>query len=203
MAVSSKARIQQVAVLGGLLALALYFPYLWFGVTPFASDAEYSQADIDALLEGKDVPDFYAEALPEISAADLARQKENFSWCRFCHTLDQGGHNRVGPNLHRIYGQPAAVVDHFGYSDAFNELREQGFVWTPENMLGFISDPHDAVPGNRMRYPPMIGYTMCAKRNELIAEYLLRMSAPGAPSDMDIGPSPEMEETGQAFDACS
>jgi len=202
MGVSAQARVLQVIVLGGLLALALYFPYLWFGVTPFASDAEFSDAEIAAMLAGKNVPDYYAEPLPEISVADLARQKEAFSWCRFCHTLDQAGHNRVGPNLHMIFGQPAGVADHFGYSDSFVELREQGFVWTPENMQGFIADPHVMVPGNRMRYPPMIGYTMCDKRDEMIVEYLLRMSAPGAPADTSIGPSPEMEQTGKPFDAC-
>lgn len=186
MAVSTRARVLHVSVLGGLLALALYFPYLWFGVTPFASDDEFSDADIAALLEGRDIPDFYAQPLPEISMEELAKQKADFTWCRFCHTLDAEGHNRVGPNLHRIFGQPAAVVSHFAYSDAFIELRESGHVWTPENMLAFIQDPHDLVPGNRMRYPPMIGYEMSAERDANILAYLLRMTAPNAPSDATI-----------------
>jgi cytochrome c2 len=53
-------------------------------------------------------------------------------------------------------------------------LRESGFVWTPENMAAFIADPHVMVPGNRMRYPPMIGYEMSAERDANIIEYLLR-----------------------------
>ena len=175
MSVSPQARILQVVVLGGLLALALYFPYLWFGVTPFASDNEYSDADIAALLEGTDLPDFYAMALPERSVEELAKQKEDFTWCRFCHTLEEGGHNRVGPNLHGIFGQPAGVVDHFDYSDAFIErARAEQWVWTPENMAVFIADPHVVFPGNRMRYPPMIGYEMSAARDANIIEYLLR-----------------------------
>ena len=186
MAVSTGARVQQVVVLGGLLALALYFPYLWFGVTPFASDAEYSETEIAALLEGKNVPDFYAEPMAEISMDELARQKQDFTWCRFCHTLDAEGHNRVGPNLHKIFGQPAAVVDHFDYSAAFIELRESGHVWTPENMLEFIQDPAHFAPGNRMRYPPMIGYEMSDERDANIIAYLRRMTAPGAMSDMEI-----------------
>ena len=186
MAVSTGARIQQVIVLGGLLALALYFPYLWFGVTPFASDAEFSDAEVAALLEGREVADVYAQPLPDISMDELAKQKADFTWCRFCHTLDAAGHNRVGPNLHQIFGQPAAVVDHFAYSDSFIELRESGLVWTPENMLEFIQAPHEFVPGNRMRYPPMIGYEMSAERDANIIAYLLRMTAPGAISDMEI-----------------
>jgi len=186
MAVSTGARIQHVVVLGGLLALALYFPYLWFGVTPFSSDTEFTDAEISALLEGKAVANVYAEPLPDISIEELARQKADFTWCRFCHTLDADGHNRVGPNLHQIFGKPAAVVDHFAYSDAFIELRESGHVWTPETMLAFIQAPHEFVPGNRMRYPPMIGYEMSAARDKRIIDYLLRMTAPGAPSDLTI-----------------
>ena len=176
MSVSAGARVFHVAVLGGLLALALYFPYMWFGVTPFVTDVEFSDAEIAAMLEGKNLPDFYARPLPERTAEELAAQKEAFTWCRFCHTLEEGGHNRVGPNLHRIFGHPAGVVKHFPYSDAFVALREQGFVWTPENMLGFIDNPHAMVPGNRMRYPPMLGYEKSPERDQQIIEYLLRES---------------------------
>ena len=176
MRVSTGARVFHVAVLGALLALALSFPYMWFGVTPFTSDAEYSDAEIAQLLAGKKVPDFYAVVLPERSEAELKEQKEAFTWCRFCHTLDQGGHNRVGPNLHRILGQPAAVVDHFDYSNSFIELRESGLVWTPELVRAFIDDPSHFAPGNRMRYPPMLGYEKSVARDEMIIEHLLRMT---------------------------
>jgi cytochrome c2 len=174
MSVSTGARVFHVTVLGGLLVLALFFPYLWFGIVPFESDAEFSEADIRELLAGTAYPDFYAQPLPERTPEELAAQKEAFTWCRFCHTLDQGGHNRVGPNLHRIFGQPAAVVDHFPYSDEFIALRESGWVWTPENMAAFIAAPGTLVPGNRMRYPPMLGYEMNAERDAMILEYLLR-----------------------------
>ena len=175
MSVSTQARMTQVIVLGGLLALALYFPYLWFGVTPFASDKVYSDAEIAELLEGTNYPDFYAMPLPDRTPEELARQKENFTWCRFCHTLEQGGHNRVGPNLHRIFGQPAGVVDHFPYSDDFIErARAEQWVWTPDNMAAFIAAPHVIFPGNRMRYPPMLGYEMSLERDADIIEYLLR-----------------------------
>jgi cytochrome c2 len=174
MSVSIGTRVFHVAVLAGLLALALYFPYLWFGVTPFASDAEYSDADVEALLDGSDLPDFYAKALPVRTEEELVAMKKAFTWCRFCHTLEKDGHNRVGPNLNRIFGQPAAVVDHFPYSDSFVKLREDGVIWTPELVAAFIADPHEMVPGNRMRYPPMIGYEMSAELDAMIIEYMLR-----------------------------
>lgn len=176
MSVSAGARLIHVGILGGLLALALYFPYWWFGVVPYSVDYEVSDAEIARLLQGVDLPDYYAEALPGISEEELASQKEAFTWCRFCHTLEADGEHRVGPNLHRIYGKPAAVVKDFAYSSAFLQAQKDGLVWTPELMASFIDDPHGMVPGNRMRYPPAIGYEKSPERDRLILDYLLRMT---------------------------
>ena len=156
------------------LGLALYFPYWWFGVVPFAVNNPVSQDKIETLLAGKNIPDYYAAPLPEISDEEAAAQKEAFLWCRFCHTLEKDGENKVGPNLHHIFGKPAALVGTFPYSGAFTEARENGLIWTEETIKALIADPHSLVPGNRMRYPPMIGYEDNPERQRLIYEYLLR-----------------------------
>jgi cytochrome c2 len=174
MNVSLSTRLFHAAILAAFLALALYFPYLWFGITPFHTDVVVSEAEISALKVGADTTDWYAQPLPERSEAELAMQVEQFQWCRFCHTLTEGGEHRVGPNLYRIYGQPIAVVSNFPYSDAFLDFQKPGVVWTPELMKQFIANPHDMVPGNRMRYPPMVGYEMSEERDDMIVEYLLR-----------------------------
>lgn len=176
MKVSATAKAVYVLVLLGLAGFALYFPYLWFGVVPFGSDYTISEAEIQALVADKAIPDYYAQSLPDISDTELAAQKESFLWCRFCHTLEAGGENRVGPNLHRIYGKPAAAVSGFAYSDSFLKAQADGLIWTPETMAAFIADPGHYVPGNRMRYPPMIGYEMSAERDQQIIDYMLRMT---------------------------
>ena len=174
MSVSLAVRLLQAGTLLAFLFLALYFPYWWFGVVPFAVDNEIPQSEIERLLEGKNLPDFYAIELPEVSAEEYEAQKTAFTWCRFCHTLEQGGENRVGPNLYRIFGKPAGVVEGFPYSGAWIEARENGLVWTPETMKALIEDVHALVPGNRMRYPPMIGYEDSPERRQQIFDYLLR-----------------------------
>lgn len=174
MSVSTGERWLHAGILLAFLGLALYFPYWWFGVVPFAVTNNISQDKIDTLMAGQSLPDFYAEPLPPISDAEYAAQKEAFTWCRFCHTLNEGGENRVGPNLYRIFGKPAAVLESFPYSDAFIEARENGLVWTPETMRALIADPAKLVPGNRMRYPPMIGYEDNPERQRRMYDYLLR-----------------------------
>lgn len=174
MTVSAGARFSHAATLLAFLGLALVFPYWWFGVVPFAGDEDITQSEIDRLLTGTNQPDYYAMPVPAVSVAEAEAQKAAFMWCRFCHTLTSDGENRVGPNLHRILGKPAAVLSGFPYSSAFIAARDGGLIWTPETMAALIADPHELVPGNRMRYPPMIGYENDPERQRRIFEYLLR-----------------------------
>lgn len=72
-----------------------------------------------------------------------------FKRCRACHTLDEGGRNKVGPNLWAIWGAKAASHDGFAYSKA---LKESGIVWDDETMDAYIRKPREAVPGTRMSF---------------------------------------------------
>ena len=47
------------------------------------------------------------------------------------------------------------VVRNFAYSGGFLRARDNGVIWTPETLDSFLSDPHNYVPGNRMRSEPI------------------------------------------------
>jgi len=156
-------------ILLALLAVALYLPYAVFGVIPITRQYEVSAARRQELLAGVELPDYYATQSPTVSPEEEELRRADFLWCRFCHTLGAGEKHRVGPNLHRIVGQPAGIVRNFAYSSGFLAARDNGVIWTPETLDSFLLDPHNYVPGNRMRFKPV---TDPAQRQRIIAKLI-------------------------------
>ena len=155
MNVSPTRHALHASILLGLLAVAVYLPFKVFGVIPYTRSYVVSEAQMARLLNGVELPDYYAIPVAPVSQQERELQDADFLWCRFCHTLEAGEDHRVGPNLHRIMGQPAGVVQDFAYSGGFLQARDNGVVWTPETLDSFLSDPKNYVPGNRMRHAPI------------------------------------------------
>ena len=94
---------------------------------------------------------------------DAAAGKTVFNTCKACHTIEAGGPNRVGPNLHGIVGRKAGTHDGFSYSDA---MKNSGITWDEAKLNEYVKDPKATVPGNKMAFA---GVKDDAKRADLIA----------------------------------
>jgi cytochrome c len=95
-----------------------------------------------------------AEVLPvnTAPAAPMSLEERGakiYKRCRACHTLDQEGRNKVGPNLWAIYGAQAGEKEGFAYSKA---MLASGITWTEDTMDGYLKKPSEYMPGNKMTF---------------------------------------------------
>ncbi len=105
-------------------------------------------------------------------AQDAAAGQRVFNQCRACHTIEQGGRNGIGPNLHGVVGRRAASVEGFRYSAPMRAKGEQGWTWTEENLRPYLHNPREVVPGTTMAFP---GLRSDQQVNDVIA-YLAQES---------------------------
>lgn len=79
------------------------------------------------------------------ASADRAAVKK----CIACHSFEQGGANRVGPNLFGVVGRDIASAPGFSYSDALKGLPG---TWTPDSLDAFVTNPKGVAPGTKMGF---------------------------------------------------
>jgi len=87
-----------------------------------------------------------------VAAAAPGQGRMQFILCQSCHSVEEGGVNKVGPNLWGVFGREAAQVPGFNYSPA---LQASAVVWDNETMDAFLRRPNDLVPGTTMVFQGM------------------------------------------------
>ena len=113
-----------------------------------------------------------------IATADVAAGQTAFRKCTACHTAEEGGPNKVGPNLYGVVNRPIASHEGFNYSAGMREFSQGGAVhWDYEHLSGFLQAPRSYVSGTAMAFA---GIRNVQEEANLIA-YLRSLSADPAP----------------------
>ena len=87
---------------------------------------------------------------PALAEGDATKGKAAFAKCGICHQVGPGAKTLVGPELNGIVGRKAASVADYPYSAGMKKLGADGFVWTPENIDKWITDPKAMIPDSPM-----------------------------------------------------
>lgn len=140
------------------IAAAILFSALIITIISNIIDVLYSPADY-IVTENQKIEVASATTNQQDIILDIAALMENASIekgkvaakkCIACHSFEQGGQNKVGPNLCNIVGNKKAHLGgSFNYSKPM--LEKQGN-WGYEELFEFLRSPRSYIKGTRMAF---------------------------------------------------
>ncbi len=138
-----------IAMLAGFIANKLVHPTM-LAENVYQVDVPEAAAAAEEAAPEETGPEPIA---PLLASADPAAGQKLSRACAACHTFEQGGANRVGPNLWNIVNASHAHIEGFAYSDAMKALSDKP--WDYEALNAFLANPKAAIPGTKMNYAGM------------------------------------------------
>lgn len=127
-----------------------------------------------------------------LASADAAKGEQVFKKCVSCHTIEAGGANGIGPNLHGVMGE-ALATGHGGF--AFSEaLKKKGGTWTFQAMNDWLHSPKAFAAGTKMSFP---GLSNAEDR----ANVIVYMNAQGSNLPLPAAPVADTAAADAAADA--
>ena len=83
------------------------------------------------------------------ASTSAAEGAKIFKKCAACHSINEGGGNKIGPALWGVLGRSAGSAPGYKYSKA---MAAHGKNWSFEEMNGFLIKPRDWIKGTKMSF---------------------------------------------------
>ena len=84
-----------------------------------------------------------------LASADTNAGQKVFKRCKSCHSTDNGGRNKIGPNLWDIVERSKASATNYRFSRAFGNLEGN---WSYQELDRFLTNPKDYAKGTKMSF---------------------------------------------------
>ena len=110
------------------------------GITTVASNTSAETSSVSS--ESENIIALFAST----SASEGAKV---FKKCAACHSISEGGDNKIGPALWAVLGRKAGSLTDYKYSKA---MAAYGKSWSFEEMNNFLSKPRKWIKGTKMAF---------------------------------------------------
>ena len=84
-----------------------------------------------------------------LALGDVEHGTKVFKKCAACHSVNQGGGNKIGPKLWGVMFRPVGAITDYKYSKALSSYNKE---WTWEELNGFLIKPAKWIKGNKMGF---------------------------------------------------